>query len=132
MRIVSTGGGHRHAAGRAGATEFPTTWSEDQVVEHILSVAKHPDQAPVKQPNQRWRTRGIRDGVEIIVLLKSEGEIVSAWPLPGGRGVQQNPSWSMSPAEAEHALAMKDLPDRFAHHLDADEVDALRIDGRSC
>jgi hypothetical protein len=29
----------RHAAGHAGATESPATWSDDQVMEHIVSVA---------------------------------------------------------------------------------------------
>lgn len=124
---VSTGGGHRHGAGRAGTTEFPATWSDDQVVTHILSVARHPDASPVCQPNQRWRARGIRDGVEIVVLLEHDGTVITAWPLPGGRGVQQNPSWSANPDEAQLAQVMDVLADRFSDRLDADGADALRM-----
>ena len=125
-RTVSTGGGHRHGAGRAGATEFPGTWPEDQVVANIISVAGDPDRTPVWQPNQRWRVRGTRDGVEIIVIVKRDGAIWSAWPLPGGRGVQQNPTWNMNPEEAQLARTMQHLPSRFSDRLDADDTDALR------
>ena len=124
-RSVSTGGGHRHAAGRAGTTEFPAEWSDDQVAANILSVARDPGLVPVWQPNQRWRIRGVRGGVEIVVLVRRDGLILTAWPLPGGRGVQQNPSWSMSPEEAHLPRAMKDLPGRFGNRVDADDVDAL-------
>jgi hypothetical protein len=125
-RTVSTGGGHRHGAGRAGSTELPATWSDDHIIAHILDVARHPDVSPVWQPNQLWRVRGTRDGVDIIALLKRDGSVVTAWPLPGGCGVQQNPSWSDNTDEAQVALAMKLLPDRYADRLDADEIHALR------
>jgi Bacterial EndoU nuclease len=112
-RVVSTGGGHRHGAGRAATTEFPATWSDDEVLDRIISVARDPDLMPVWQPNQRWRVRGVRDGVEIFVIMGRDGAIATAWPLPGGRGVQQNPSWSMSPEEAQLARTMKVLPAVF-------------------
>jgi hypothetical protein len=124
-RAVSTGGGHRHAAGRAGTTEFPATWSDDDVLAHILSVARDPDLAPVWQPNQRWRARGVRDEVDITVLIDRNGTIITAWPLPGGRGVQQNPSWSANPDEAQLAQAMQNLPALFSDRLNADDIDAL-------
>jgi hypothetical protein len=126
-RRVSTGGGHRHGAGRAGSTEFPATWTNDQVIAHIIDVARHPDVNPVWQPNQLWHLRGIRDGVDIIVLMERDGAVLTAWPLAGGRGVQQNPSWSDDPEEAQLAQAMKHLPDRFSDRLDPDETDALRM-----
>jgi hypothetical protein len=123
-RAVATGGGHRHARGRAGVTEFPVTWTEEQILANILSVAREPDHV-VHQPNQRWRVRGARDGVEIVVIVKNDGAIHSAWPLPGGPGVQQNPTWSISAEEMELARTMKRLPNCFADRLDAGDVDAL-------
>lgn len=125
-RIVSSGGGHRHARGRAGATEFPASWSDDQVTANIISVARSPDRAPVKQPNRRWRVRGTREGVEIMVIIKFDGSAWSAWPLPGGQGVQQNPHWSTNPNEVELARNMQHLPSRFADRLDRDDIDGLR------
>jgi Bacterial EndoU nuclease len=124
---VSAGGGHRHGTGRAGATEFPASWSDDQIIAHILSVARHPELPPVWQPNQRWRFRGARDGVEIVVLVERDGTVVTAWPLPGGRGVQQNPAWGRNADETQLAEAMKLLPSRFADRLETDDLEALRM-----
>jgi hypothetical protein len=59
--------------------------------------------------------------------MKRDGSVVTAWPLPGGRGVQQNPSGSDNTDEAQVALAMKDLPVLFSDRLNTDETDALRM-----
>jgi hypothetical protein len=62
------------------------------VVSSIVSVARAPDQPPVWQHhNDRWRVRGVREDVEIVAIVQPGGEIVTAWPLAGGRGVVQNP-----------------------------------------
>jgi len=124
-RAVSTGGGHRHGAGRAGSAEFPASWSDDEVIANILSVARDPDLKPVWQANQRWRVRGVRDGVEIFVIVQRDGAVATAWPVPGGRGVQQNPTWSMNPDEARLARMMKRLPGRFCDRLNAEDIVAL-------
>lgn len=83
---VCTGGGHRHRTGRAGATEFPATWAEDRVIAKALGIARSPDHV-VMHPNQRWHACGVRDGVDIVVAIKSDDTVWSAWPLPGGRGI---------------------------------------------
>ena len=63
--------------------------------------------------------------MEIFVIMGRDGAIATAWPLPGGCGVQQNPSWSMSPEEAHLARTMKALPGRFSDRLDAGDIAAL-------
>jgi hypothetical protein len=41
--------------------------------------------------------------------------------------VQQNPSWSANPDEAQLAQTMKHLPDLFSDRLNADDIDVLCI-----
>ena len=43
------------------------------------------------QDNGRWRVVGHRDDVDVLVILEPDGQIVTAWPLSGGRGVVKNP-----------------------------------------
>lgn len=51
-----TGGGHRHGGGSPGKTEFPVDWDDDKIMMNVLSVAREPDQSPVRQNwNDRWR-----------------------------------------------------------------------------
>jgi hypothetical protein len=88
----ATGGGHRHGTGRPGKTEFPASWTDQKAIENIIGVARRPDTAPVSQAwNDRWQTRGIRNDVDIVVIVESDGRIWSAWPLEGGPGVIRNP-----------------------------------------
>jgi hypothetical protein len=83
-------GGHRHGTGIPRKTEFPAGWDDDTAVGHIVDVARRPDSAEM-QDNGRWIVRGERDGVEMDVIVEPEGRIVTAYPLPGGRGVVENP-----------------------------------------
>lgn len=86
------GGGHRHGVGHPGKTEFPSSWNDDKVIDNILDVARRPDQPPIYQNwNGRWLARGTRDDVEVAVVITSDGQIWSGWPLPGGPGVLKNP-----------------------------------------
>jgi hypothetical protein len=85
-------GGHRHGVGNPGKTEFPASWDDKKIMDNILDVAHRPDQPPIHQNwNDRWLARGRRDGVEIAVVITSDGLIWSGWPLPGGPGVTKNP-----------------------------------------
>lgn len=84
------GGGHRHGTGRPTKTEFPERWDDDTVVGRVFDVAKHPGTA-THQANGRWRVTGHRDDVTVVVILEPNGQIVTAWPLSGGRGVVKNP-----------------------------------------
>ncbi len=85
-------GGHRHGVGNPGKTEFPASWSDKKIVDNILDVAHRPDQTPIHQNwNDRWLARGTRDGVEIAVVITSDGIIWSGWPRLGSPGVVKNP-----------------------------------------
>ena len=93
----ATGGGHRHGTGRPGKTEFPVGWTDQKIIENVVGVARHPDTAPVSQVwNSRWQARGLRDYVDIVVIVESDGRIWSAWPLEGGPGVVRNPKKAAS------------------------------------
>lgn len=86
------GGGHRHGTGRAGKTEFPSSWDDNKIIDHIVDVARSPDQPPIYQKwNGRWLVRGTRDDVEIVVIVARDGRVWSGWPRPGGPGVVKNP-----------------------------------------
>jgi len=85
------GGGHRPGTGRPEKTEFPASWDDSRIVDHITDVARSPDVPPVLQPNQRWRVLGERDGVGITVIVQPDGRIWAAWPEEGSPGVIRNP-----------------------------------------
>jgi hypothetical protein len=89
------GGGHRHGTAQPGKTEFPATWDDQQVIDTLLDVARRPDQTPQRQErNGRWLARGMRDDVEIVVVVASDGQIWTGWPRPGSPGVVKNPEES--------------------------------------
>lgn len=86
-----TGGGHRHGVGSPGKTEFPADWDDGTVIENVLSVAREPDDRPVRQNwNDRWRVQGERDGVKIVAIVTSNGLVWAAWPREGSPGVVKN------------------------------------------
>jgi hypothetical protein len=86
------GGGHRHGTGKEGKTEFPASWDDEKTMDNVLGVARRPDSAPVLQEfNNRWFCSGIREGVEVSVIVLRSGEVWTAWPEEGGPGVVRNP-----------------------------------------
>lgn len=86
-----TGGGHRHGMGSPGKTEFPADWEDAKVIDNVLSVARTPDERPVRQNwNDRWRVQGEREGVGIVAIVTSEGLVWAAWPREGSPGVVKN------------------------------------------
>ncbi|MQA78783.1 MAG: hypothetical protein GEV10_09960 [Streptosporangiales bacterium] len=87
----STSGGHRYGTGRPGKTEFPQAWSDETIVQRVLSVAQSPDETPRLQNNGKWYTHGLHDGVDVVAVVHRRDGIVTGYPLPGGRGVRQNP-----------------------------------------
>jgi hypothetical protein len=61
------------------------------VIENVLSVAREPDERPVRQNwNERRRVQGKRDGVEIVAIVTSDGLVWTAWPREGSPGVVKN------------------------------------------
>ena len=93
-----TGGGHAPGTGRPGATEFPATWSREQITERLLDVARYPDETPRLLANGLWHTVGVRAGVRIVVLLEAAGAVRAAFPVDGP-GVVHNGPRDVVPAE---------------------------------
>lgn len=86
------GGGHRHGTGMEGKTEFPASWDDEKIVDNVLDVARRPDSVPVLQElNKRWFCSGIRESVEVSVIVLRSGAVWTAWPEEGGPGVVRNP-----------------------------------------
>ena len=83
------GGGHKAGTGIPGKREFPARWDDDTTVGHIMSVAREPDGA-VKQPDGTFRAWGIRDGVDLRVVVSEGGKVETAYPV-AGEGVATNP-----------------------------------------
>ena len=86
------GGGHRHGIGKPGKTEFPESWDDKKIMDNVLDVARRPDSTPVHQHwNDRWVCSGIRDNVEVSVIVLRSGEVWTAWPEEGRAGIKRNP-----------------------------------------
>jgi len=87
-----TGGGHRHGVGKPGKTEFPASWDDKKIMDHVLDVARRPDSTPEHQHwNDRWVCSGIRDSVDVSVIVLRSGEAWTAWPEEDSPGVIRNP-----------------------------------------
>jgi Bacterial EndoU nuclease len=95
--VSGYGGGHLAGTGRRGASEFPPSWSRDDVTSRILDVARSPDEVPRRLPHGPWHTSGVRDGVRIVVLLDPDGGVRTAFPVEGP-GVVHNPDRASDPA----------------------------------
>jgi hypothetical protein len=89
VRWPLRGGGHGAGRGLGGKTEFPERWTDEDALDHAYGVARDPDGA-VTQLDGTFRAWGVRDGVDLRVVLSSEGEVLSAYPV-GGDGVVTNP-----------------------------------------
>ncbi|MEM6454139.1 MAG: EndoU domain-containing protein [Acidobacteriota bacterium] len=74
------GGGHRFGTGRPGKTEFPETWSDDQIIESVVDVATSPHSRRSKGRFGRTVTDGEVDGVAIRVVQEADGTIVTGYP----------------------------------------------------
>ncbi len=86
------GGGHRHGIGKPGKTEFPASWDDKKIMGNALDVARRPDSPPVHQHwNDRWVCSGIRDSIEVSVIVLHSGEVWTAWPDEGSPGIKRNP-----------------------------------------
>jgi hypothetical protein len=91
------GGGHRHGIGKPEKTEFPASWDDKKIMSNVVDVARRPDASPVLQHwNDRWVCGGIRDSVEVSVIVLRSGEVWTAWPEEGSPGVVRNPKKGQS------------------------------------
>lgn len=89
VRYPLKGGGHGAGRGIPGKTEYPARWSDDDAMDLVLDVAQSPDGA-VEQPDGTFRAWGVRDQVELRVIVTQLGHLVTAYPV-SGEGVVTNP-----------------------------------------
>jgi hypothetical protein len=82
-------GGHIYDSGMPGKAVFPEDWDEQKIISEVEGVANHPDGIPVEQSNGNFIVTGTRDGVDITVIVKPDGEVATAYPT-GGQGVARN------------------------------------------
>ena len=90
----ATGGGHLFP-GKPGKTVFPESWSGEKIMHETADIVTDPGiQWEVNRTVrgvERFKARGIRDGVEVEVIVEPKGEgIISSWPV-SGIGVIKNP-----------------------------------------
>lgn len=85
-------GGHKSGVGNYGKSEFPASWSERDIIEHVMDVARNPKPGQCElQGNGRYRSWDLRDGVHIEVIVQSDGSVITAYPK-SGPGVIHNPT----------------------------------------
>ncbi|MBY1014408.1 DUF637 domain-containing protein, partial [Pseudomonas aeruginosa] len=88
----ATGGGHLWP-GAPGKTAFPASWNGDKVMHNVSDLATDPKaswtqltgkpgaQFTTKGKPVRWAVEGVRDGVNIRVIVEPHGEgIITAYP----------------------------------------------------
>ena len=79
----ATGGGHGPGRGIPGKSEFPSRWSDRQVINYISDIIKDPRSRWTQQPGKpvRWRIEGRRNGVDIRVIVEPQGQgVITAFP----------------------------------------------------
>jgi len=72
------GGGHRAGTGFPNKSEFPATWSDDEIIHHISDVATDPAAATHTQGGATF-ANGTRHGVDIEVVIRND-EIRTGYP----------------------------------------------------
>ncbi|VEI13224.1 Uncharacterised protein [Trueperella bialowiezensis] len=82
-------GGHKHGKGWLNKTEFPESWTTDDVRKAIILTWNKPD--AVRFSGDRRETRKIIDGVVVHVSAygRHYDRFIAAYPL-GGAGVREN------------------------------------------
>jgi filamentous hemagglutinin len=76
-----TGGGH-FWPGAAGKTPFPESWSGGQIMHAVSDIATDPAAwENAVQQGSRTVLVGARGGVEIRVIVDSNGEIITGYPI---------------------------------------------------
>jgi hypothetical protein len=64
-----------------GKSEFPPDWSDDRIMDAVRSVADDPQSVRQTLGQGRTGVTGTRDGIEIEVIIGSDGDtIVTAHP----------------------------------------------------
>lgn len=84
-------GGHALGVGFPKKSEFPPSWSNSDIVQHVMDVVEHPRSGRCKvTPDGAYVVWDVRDGVTIRVMVDQDGNVLMAYPNSGA-GVIQNP-----------------------------------------
>jgi hypothetical protein len=87
----TTGGGHGPGRGISGKSEFPTTLTDDDIIQGVEAIANDPAAYPggsIPIGGARVRIVGMIVAVRTVVIVDPAArEVVSAWP----EGVPRNP-----------------------------------------
>ena len=89
----TTGGGHGPGRGISGKSEFPASWSDEQIMNYISEVIQDPNSIWFQQNGKagakytktgnpvKWQIDGTRDGVNIRVIVEPDGRgVITAFP----------------------------------------------------
>jgi hypothetical protein len=78
------GGPPPHDSGKPGKTVFPEEgWGDEKIIDTVEDVARNPDTPPRQQSNGSWVAAGTRDGVLVEVIVREDGNVVTAYPVDG-------------------------------------------------
>ena len=84
------GGGHGPERNQPGKSQFPSDWSDNDVMNAISDVVTDPDSKTKNARDGRTKTSGKRKGIKIDVITgnsEESGRIITAWP----NNVPRNP-----------------------------------------
>lgn len=119
------GGGHGARTGQPGKRVYPAAWSDDDAIRHTMSVARDPLGA-VKLPTGEWLAHGEREGVRLGVVVSTDGDVLTSYPVHGP-GVMQNPPDEFRGPAAERLRALLEavLPPGHEAHATLLELHAV-------
>jgi hypothetical protein len=84
-----TGGGHRPGSGAPGKSEFPFGWSDDKIIAAIEDVANSPASIRTLGRDNRTVVDGTREGVNIRVIIGSDGRtVITGYPTNAPRNAR--------------------------------------------
>lgn len=89
--LEGPGGGHRPGTGRPGKTEFPAHWTDDEIITRVMQTARAPQRGFWNTDHKKFNVFAEYDGVTVLVSVNRKGKVMTAYPLPGGKGVVKNP-----------------------------------------
>lgn len=64
----------------SGKSEFPQGWSDNRVIDAISDIATDPNASRAIGRGGRTVVEGVRDGINIRVIVGKDGEIITGFP----------------------------------------------------
>lgn len=76
------GGGHKFGLGKACKSEFPKSWTDDEVIDTIQIIAANDNLKWRKQTNGYYMAEDTIDSVRVrVVLDRKRDDVVTAYPI---------------------------------------------------